>query len=520
MRIVHGRGWAKSLRVAAFAAGALWGLVGCASTTEVQGRLAASMQAGDYASAIQILEEEREAVYSGRNRLLYHLERGMLLHFAGRHAESNESFELAKRIGDDLYSESVSNVGFSLLSNDFAIDYAGEDFERTLIHLFAALNYEQLGQPDSALVEVRQVGEYLRKLEVDSGSERAYEEDAFARYLSALFYEEQGELDAAFVDYKRAVDAYADYGTEYSVSLPSSLLPKAARLAERLGGWAIEDLDALGVSTTPADVTLADGSMADVPVADVSVSDVSLSDEPDEPPELPVGIADGTGEIVILHYNGLAPVKGETRYTIPFSQAWGFVLALQASADDETAPEINRATAIASQLRGVDVISVAFPKYVDRPYSIVRMAPNVDQAIDTTGPELVEDIGAIAEKDLADRIARVRAKTFARAAIKYAIQKAFEETLAQAGGDYGQLLRAAAQVAGNVARYATERADTRVWSTLPDQIWMSTVVVPPGTHQVSVDFLDAQQGVVETRDVPDLTVAAGERRFVILRTVQ
>ena len=222
--------------------------LGCSSTGRVQERLAAKMRSGDLPGAILLVEQEKGRAYRGKNRLLYYLDRGMLLHVDGQYVDSNIAFETAKRIGEDLYTQSLSDSGLSLLSNDYALDYAGEDFERTLIHLFSALNYQQLGDRESALVEVRQVGDYLRKLEVDHSNSRVYKDDAFARYLSAMFYEARGELDSAFVDYKKAVVAYAAYGSDYAVLEPESLLPNAERVAMRLGSWARQDLEDFGRS--------------------------------------------------------------------------------------------------------------------------------------------------------------------------------------------------------------------------------------------------------------------------------
>ncbi|MCR9092770.1 MAG: hypothetical protein NXI30_01005 [bacterium] len=459
---------------------------GCASTGRVQQQLEAQMRLGDYATAVQTVETERERAYRGKNRLLYYLERGMLLHLSGRYAESNAAFENAKQVGSELYAASITGTGLSLMTNDYALDYAGENFERTLIHLFSALNYEQLGEVDSALVEIRQVGDYLRKLQVDSTNDNTYQEDAFARYLGALFYELGGEYDAALVDYKKALDAYDTYAEHFAVSRPPSLFANAERVAGRLGRWARDDLRDRGSS----------GVAREIP--------------------------DGHGELVILHYNGLAPIKDQEMIVLPFNEAWAIVLALQLIGDDQAQQQIARATTYISMLSGVDVVPVAFPKYVSRPYSIAAMEPRLAAATQITGPELVEDIGAIAEKDLADRRARIYAKAVARAAIKYAIQKGAEEAARQASnGDQNQaLLVAGTQLLGTIGRFATEQADKRVWSTLPDEIWMTSMIVPAGRHDLEVDFLTAQAGLVESQSVSGIEVPAGGRRFVILRTVK
>ena len=434
--------------------------------------------------ALTLIESQEDQAFKGRNRLLYFFERGMLLQIDGQYTESNAVFESAKRLGDKLYTESVSDIGFSLLSNDYAMDYAGENFERTMVHLFSALNYLMLREPDAALVEVRQVGEYLRKLQVDSTNENVYQEDAFARYLSALIYESSGEFDSAFVGYKKALFAYQDYGTKYAVVRPPSLLPNAERVARRLGSWARSDVRDLG----------GDGRESALP--------------------------EGAGEVLVLHYNGLSPIKSQNKFTIPFSKAWPLALALQAGVPYGDRANVNRAVAFSSSISNVDIVSVAFPKFIDRAYSITRMRPHAAAAIDVSVPELVEDIGAIAEKDLADRIVRIRTKTIARAAIKYALQKGAEIAAKESSNEYGDLLSLATQISGNIARYATEQADKRVWSTLPDQIWMSSVVLPAGSHDLAVDFVNAQGLPIESRMVADLQVTPGSRQFVIIRTVR
>ena len=93
--------------------------VGCASTGRVQQALEAQMKLGDYPTALLTVEEERERAYKGKNRLLYYLERGMLLHLSGQYAESNAAFETAKQVGNELYAASISGAGLSLMTNDY-----------------------------------------------------------------------------------------------------------------------------------------------------------------------------------------------------------------------------------------------------------------------------------------------------------------------------------------------------------------------------------------------------------------
>jgi hypothetical protein len=71
------------------------------------------------------------------------------------------------------------------------------------------MNYALLGNYDDALVEARLVNRKLYMM-VNEGK-RKYKQNAFARYLSAVFYEAQGEYSDAYIDYKKAWELRPSY---------------------------------------------------------------------------------------------------------------------------------------------------------------------------------------------------------------------------------------------------------------------------------------------------------------------
>ena len=93
-------------------------MAGCGTTGRVQQQLAQQMMLGNYPAALQLIEQQKTTSLRGKNRLLYYLERGMLLHVNGQYAESNTTFEEAKRIGTDNYTKSLSSAGLTLMTND------------------------------------------------------------------------------------------------------------------------------------------------------------------------------------------------------------------------------------------------------------------------------------------------------------------------------------------------------------------------------------------------------------------
>ena len=469
----------------------LWAGLACVSPVPVQHAIEHEMQDANYGEALRLVEEAPPGVFEGPNRLLYDLERGMLLHVGGEYARSNAAFERAKRTARALEPVSLHASGLSLIGNDRVLDYAGEDFEKTLIHLFAALNYEQLGDRSAALVEVRQVADALKRLDLESGGERVYRDDAFARYLSAMLFEAEGDEERALVDYKKALAAYSDYAVEYDVAAPVSLIRHAKALASRLGADAVADLKPF---------------LAGLPA-------------PDEAPA-PGLRSSPKGEIVVLHYNGLSPVKREERFVLPVPAAMRVTDSRRGGWRDDEAAELEQAFSVLSGFPGLRGIPLAFPRFVRRPYAIERMRPWVAGQPAAAPAELVEDIGAIAIEDLQDRILRVRAKAVARSVMKWAIQRSLQAHFEDRRGEQGAFLRTVMQVGGDWARAASERADVRVWSTLPDTIWMSVLEVSPGEHAIELDFLDHRGERRLQKKLSPVEVAAGQRVFVTVRTVQ
>ena len=108
---------------------------------------------GNYDDALKKLDKTK----SGSSELLYLLEKGMILHYARRYEESNNTFEAAEILAEDLYTKSVSKELGAFLTSDNILPYEGEKFERALIHYYRAFNYIHLKLPDDALVECRKV---------------------------------------------------------------------------------------------------------------------------------------------------------------------------------------------------------------------------------------------------------------------------------------------------------------------------------------------------------------------------
>ena len=110
-----------------------------------------------------LLELEQHPV-SGKDALLYFLNKAMLERMNGLYVESNASFEQAKEIIESLKGVSIQEQVGSLAINEGTKSYEGEPYEQMAIHIYEAFNYIALGQLDDARVEALQVDLRLQAL--------------------------------------------------------------------------------------------------------------------------------------------------------------------------------------------------------------------------------------------------------------------------------------------------------------------------------------------------------------------
>jgi hypothetical protein len=188
--------------VLAVAGMVLW--TGCAGDYVARTRnLRTAYESESYDRALSELEEVARQG-SRKDQLLVLLDRGMVLHAAGRWRDSIQVLTEAERLAGQLDAISVSEEAGTLLTNERERAYRGEDFEKLMIPVLQALNYAQLGEDEEALVEVRRVNERLQKMIVDE--RKPYEQLAIARYIGGVLYEDQGEWDSAYIDYAKALE--------------------------------------------------------------------------------------------------------------------------------------------------------------------------------------------------------------------------------------------------------------------------------------------------------------------------
>ncbi len=134
-------------------------------------------------------------------RLLYYMEKGLILHTAGKYKESNQAFNAAKALIRQLKPLSVTEGPARYLTNPLARAYKGEDFEIVLVNTYMGLNYLLMNNYEGALVEFKQVNLLLDKIQ--KLRKKKYQFNHFSIFLTGLCYELEDEADDAYVEYRR-----------------------------------------------------------------------------------------------------------------------------------------------------------------------------------------------------------------------------------------------------------------------------------------------------------------------------
>ncbi|MCC7261955.1 MAG: hypothetical protein IT369_05450 [Candidatus Latescibacteria bacterium] len=415
----------------------------------------------DYEGALVRLEKPEGKT----NKLLYRLERGLIFHYQGQYAASNQEFEKAETLIDELYTRSVSRQLASLITNDAVIPYSGEEFERAYIHYYRALNYLSLGFPDDALVECRKANLRLADYAQAADYQLSYKNDAFIQYMTGLFYEAQGEWNDAYVSYQDAEQGYQAAQQAFGLQIPSTLPADLARLAGRLGF--AEDRETY-------------------------VERYHLKSQDLAQP--------GGGQVVVFVEQGFVARKRQHEIQVPLLK------------NDDTHEVWNLSDQLCYRYYhphpfygSVDYwLRVALPVYQPLPSQIqaARLSGGGRQAQGV----LVADLDAIAIKTLQEKENSILAKTLARALSKYLLTKKVEKENEVLG------------VLFNWIGFATESADTRSWLSLPSRVSLVRFSLPPGTQDLTLELLDTRGQTVETQVFPAVQVAAGKTLFLNYRS--
>ncbi|HOC43836.1 MAG TPA: hypothetical protein PKJ99_12545 [Thermoanaerobaculales bacterium] len=447
---------------------------GCATYVASNLELRSQLEAGDWQAALARIEARK----GGTDRLLQLLQRGHVLHYAGRFDESNTAFQQAEDLAASLYTRSISQSAASLIVNDLTVAYRGQPHELSMVPYYRAFNYLSLGDRDAAQVEARKatqalagaVDATLREIErpEDREAARRLQDSGFLHWFAGLLFESDGAFNDAFVAYRNAARAYLAGGELTGVAPPAAL----GRDLERVGltrGFAseVEELRAASPGLFP-------------------------------PPEAHQGSSPG-GEVVIVLESGWVATRDQVMLNVPIldvDRSYG-------STDDWAWELVNRASPGWSSSYDVDIeywLTVAVPVMAE-PTTGQATAVRIAAGQRAATSEPADDLSRRAVATFEAERGQILFRTFLRALAKYAAAEAAENEDETAG------------MIVNLLGVLTERADTRCWLTLPDRLSVARLRLPAGRQELRIEYLDPAGNVVASETETIEVVAGG---FVFL----
>lgn len=387
-----------------------------------------------------------------RNEILKFLELGKVFHLEQQYDSSNYYFNKADLLMEE--KTQVANVSTSVLVNEAMTRYKGEDFERVLVNYYKALNYLYLNLNEDALVEAKRINLRLSELgDKQLMDGKRYKSDAFAHTLQGFIYERLGDYNNAFIAYRNAYELYNNaVSKEYmGSSLPMQLKIDLINTAHKTGLYTERD-------------------------EYCSKFNIQFNDIKDT----------SKHELLFIWENGLAPIKQQEDVFLFLVKGVGgdLVFSDKSGTINIPFPLPEKQKNNPNSLSDLNVIRVAYPKYVDVP--LFYNSLSIQNNNNIYKPELAENVTYIARENLKERFLKEMAYTVSRIALK----KLAEAELKKENEVAGALL--------GVAGALVEKADTRNWQSLPSAISYVRIPVHKGENKLKLSFSFGNQLMTDT----------------------
>jgi hypothetical protein len=442
----------------AIIAGLLSVLLSACSSVQTQKKQFAEVDnavaAENFSGAASSLERSKDKYYEKKDRVLYYLDLGMLYHYGRIYPKSNESLTSAEDGIDELYTKSISKGAASLLLNDNALDYSGEDYENVYLNVFKALNYADEGNYEDAFVEVRRADNKLSQLEdkyqkiaddfnQSKDAKKKFEVEkihfnnsALARYVSMLMYRSEGKFDDARLDAQKINDAWKTESAVYDFPQPS--------LDSYIGNTTKARLDVIGfVGKSP----------------ELFARVLTIHTFKDA---IAIYQSDGKKEekLEVIPWRDMKDGY-HFKFSLPYMEKKGTVV-----------------TRVAIELNGGEVASL----------------------------QPIESLENVAQETYKLHEGITYLKTIIRTVVKGILNEKANEELDKhtGGGIWGSLTRAATSVAVD----ASENADLRLSRYFPAEALVGECLVDPGTYHLVLRFYSADGRLLHSDDKGSVSVNA------------
>ncbi|MFZ5724373.1 MAG: COG3014 family protein [Pseudomonadota bacterium] len=375
---------------------------------------------------------------SSKDSTLYLMERARIAQLLGDFSTSKADFDQVITNLDAIADKatlslgSAGATGAALLTNDNAIPYAGDAYERVMVHQYQAFNFLGLQDIEGATVELRRAQQVQRELEL------AHEKEVTAAQEEASKNNVQvGEFDSYFT----GMDTIAGQVKNSFQNGYTFYMSAVIREALREYNDALVDFKK-ALEMSPANEELREDVIRLNRYFDRPAAPAAANGKPkpvaggDARPALP-------GIVVVLYEQGFVPAKKPVGLAVP-------------------------------TLNG-GIFSIQFPIYDGSDY--LPATPLMLRLPDgsTRQTRTLVDTGALAIKAHREKVPGLLIRQVLRARAKYEMQK----QAAEQGGLGGQLF-------ANIYNLVSEQADLRSWLTLPANAQGARLVLPAGLQSIEL----------------------------------
>lgn len=435
---------------------AIGSMVGCASHYDRVWLAREEFYAGRLDTARETVE--KQAKRHRRDADVFLLDKAMIELAAGKPKEAEQILRGVRDKFDANEEKDLTQAAQSMLTDDNARAYAGEDYEKVLIRAMLALSNLMNDGRDSTAYALQMVDKQQQIILQATEKQKKQLE---------LLKSKQGEL--------------ADAGPPF---LPAEQAYKQVALGPYIRAMMAEE----------SPLTLNEAARARVQVANFEPgfrdANADLQRAQYETP-----IAPGRGVLYVFALVGRGPIKQEK---------------------DEVATHVSLliadriVNAFSNRAIPPTLAPVKVPQVVTFPSQSSCVSVRADnQQVGTTAT--IVDVGAMAERQQQAHYPEVIARAVARRVLKKGIVYAAQEAT---DVQQGSLLSLGVMAAG-VAWEATENADTRCWSLLPDTIQVLRVELPVGEHEITLRPVGSNGGELAASATTRVEIHDGHNTYLM-----
>lgn len=405
-----------------------------------------AQQQGDFQQAISLIPPRS---ISDSNYTLYLLEKARLAFLANDTTQSQEVFAMAYELIEQAQqgakiqlSRSVENIA-AVMSNDNSLRYDVELYEQSLLHSFQALNYLAQKNLSAALVEVRRANLVQEEALITNAKSINKHQEKMASQGVNL-----DNLNSQYPSMNNVIGNIKNgFQNAYTFYLSGLLYEMAGQNNDAY----IDYKKALEITPNnhylQQDVWRLANKLSmtdDIAILKSRIVDTITNKNNDE----------NQGHVIFIVENGIVASKQEIAINLPIYTRQG----------------------------NMRFYSVALPSYQNYLTKYTPLSVNY-QGQYYESEELVR-VQSLAAKQLTDQLPEI----ITRQIIRLLAKEELRQQLARNNGELGSIF-------ASIYNMATEKADTRSWSTLPDSIHVLRLAIPAGEQQLMLNINGQNQQI-------------------------